>query len=81
VIICEGKDDAYFIDKLCTEIGADVERVGVVYSSGGTNIEQEVDLLMKSSSFVAGTTERVIIIRDSDSDGPKNLSRGNVSCI
>lgn len=74
VILCEGVDDAHFIDKLCAQIGADVERVGIIYSGGESNIVNELTMLMKGRSFVDGTTKKIIIIRDSDLDGQKNLS-------
>jgi 5S rRNA maturation endonuclease (ribonuclease M5) len=74
VILCEGEDDAHFIDKLCAEIGADVERVGIIFSGGESNIENELTMLTKGRSFIDGTTKKIIIIRDSDSDGQKNLS-------
>lgn len=73
VIMCEGKDDAHFIDKICAEFNACPEKVGIIFSNGEKNITKDLSLLMKSSYFVDGTIQKIIIVRDSDNNGAKNL--------
>jgi hypothetical protein len=74
VILCEGVDDAYFIDQICIEIGAKPEDVGIAAIHGDGEFLKNLNDLIKTSPFVTGNVKRLIIIRDSDLDGQKRTA-------
>lgn len=74
IIVCvEGQDDAFFIDKLLEEIGADEKRVGIIYTGGIGEIPATLREITNSSAYVRGEIKRIAIIRDSDSDPKKAI--------
>lgn len=67
-VVVEGKDDAHFVDHLLGSLGADPDRVQVVFSGGIDEMERQVPLIVKSRPYVTRQLQRIAIIRDSDVD-------------
>jgi hypothetical protein len=66
VLMVEGQDDAFFFDVLLQQVGADPDRVGLVYIEGKTNLEMNIADLTKSRAFVTRRTRKYAIVVDSD---------------
>jgi hypothetical protein len=73
IIFVEGMDDAYFVDALLGELGADPSNVGVIYVEGQSNLAPELKLLLKSGSYVRRETRSIALIRDADADPAAKL--------
>lgn len=68
IIYVEGQDDAWFIDEILTELQANPEEVGIVYTNGNGEFDKKISLLLKSSSYVQRFTKTVAIFMDADTD-------------
>jgi len=79
IIYVEGHDDAWFINALLDEIGADASQVGIIYLQGNGEIEKELKYLTKSSAYVSRKTTSVAVILDADVSAAQTLSRLHAS--
>lgn len=75
LIFVEGKDDAYFLDKILEEIGASPKLVGVIIVEGNQCFSNAISLFKKSPSF--RRAKRIAIIRDADSNPKLALKNTN----
>lgn len=73
IIYVEGKDDAYFIDRLLNEIGASPSDIGIVFIEGDGALEKELGLLVKSASYVQRTTNALAFMLDADASVENRL--------
>jgi hypothetical protein len=71
LILVEGTDDAHFLDKILTEIGAEPTKVGLILAGGKGQIKSNMTSLIKSSNFTTKKTIGIAIIRDADNDFEK----------
>lgn len=70
-IYVEGIDDAHFIDRLLTEVGADQDQVRLVYTGGVNQMDTNLISIKKSRAYTTGTLKKLLIIRDADTDATK----------
>lgn len=68
IFIVEGPDDAYFLDAVLHDIGADPNLVSVCLARGKDKFETTLGLILKSHAFTSGRIARYAIIRDADED-------------
>lgn len=68
VVYVEGADDAYFVDKILSDLKADVDRVEIISSGGKDKIPAALRALVLSSGFVRKTIKRIVVLRDADND-------------
>lgn len=69
VFLCEGVDDAYFLDELATDEKISAEKLGISYVGGNSKLLDNVINLTKTSSFVNGHTRNIMIFHDIDREG------------
>ena len=66
LIFVEGTDDAYFIDAILEDLGANPDEVGVVIVGGIPRFGSSISIYSKSSAF--RKARGVAVLRDADND-------------
>jgi hypothetical protein len=74
LLIVEGQDDAYFVDRLLADMGASVDEVGVVYLEGKTKLQANLTSLLKSSHYRSGKVSIFAVVGDTDADPQSRLN-------
>ncbi len=76
ILLVEGKDDAYFFEKLLQLKSANPEDVAIIATGGKTELKKSLIQLMKQSPFVRGNVLCLAIVQDADQSGANTL--GNI---
>lgn len=79
ILLVEGPDDGYFLDKILEDIGADPQLVSVYLARGKDKFETTLGLILKSHAFTSGRISRYAIIRDADED--VNVATAEVAAL
>lgn len=79
VFLCEGKDDAYFLDTVAENLGISADRLGITFVEGSTNFCENVIALSKTSAFVTGDVKTIVVFHDCD--GSNSTSAELINCL
>lgn len=74
MLIVEGMDDAYFLDRILALENADPAIVRVVYAKGDSKIGTAAEGIVKSRDYVTGVTTQIALMRDADGNPSQSLS-------
>lgn len=66
IILVEGPDDAYFLESVLLEIGADPESISICIARGKDRMEVTLGSILKSSDFTQERIKGYAIIMDAD---------------
>lgn len=66
IIVVEGADDAYFVNKILEDIAADAASVRIAVAKGNGGIASVLSAIALSPDYTTGVIEKLVIVTDAD---------------